>query len=88
MVAIVEPTGESLAQLLDLTNKSAVVTGGAMGIGYAIARRLAEAGARVTITDVNPEAAAASATRLSHQGRTAHALQGDVRSAADVQPDG
>jgi len=45
MVAVLEPTGESLEQLFDLTGKSAVVTGAAMGIGFGIARRLAEAGA-------------------------------------------
>jgi 2-deoxy-D-gluconate 3-dehydrogenase len=84
VVAILEPTGESLAQLLDLTNRNAVVTGGAMGIGFGIACRLAEAGARVTIADVNPEAAAASATKLSDRGWTAQAVQGDVHSAADV----
>jgi 3-oxoacyl-[acyl-carrier protein] reductase len=36
----------------DFSGKTAVVTGGAKGIGRRIARRLAEAGARVAIWDV------------------------------------
>ena len=44
---------QTIAQLFDLTGKGAIVTGGAMGIGEAIARRLAEAGASVMITNVN-----------------------------------
>ena len=37
---------------MNLSGKVAVVTGGAMGIGYAIASRLAEAGAKVLIADM------------------------------------
>src|SRR5574340_49486 len=47
---------------MDFTGKNAVVTGGANGIGLAIARVLAERDARVTVFDLsreNPEAAAA-----------------------------
>ncbi|HEY1338526.1 MAG TPA: SDR family NAD(P)-dependent oxidoreductase [Bryobacteraceae bacterium] len=46
---------------IELTNKTAVVTGGANGIGFAIASLLAECGAKVWIFDLpreNPEAAA------------------------------
>jgi NAD(P)-dependent dehydrogenase (short-subunit alcohol dehydrogenase family) len=50
--------------LLDLTGKSALVTGAAQGFGFAIARRLSEAGARVIITDVNADRAADAASRL------------------------
>jgi 2-dehydro-3-deoxy-D-gluconate 5-dehydrogenase len=85
MVAVLEPTGESLEQLFDLTRKSAVVTGAAMGIGFGIARRLAEAGAYVTIADVNAEAAVTSANSLADKGWTAQAIQVDVRSASDIQ---
>jgi 3-hydroxybutyrate dehydrogenase len=42
----------------DLNGKSALVTGGASGIGLACVRRLAEAGARVLVLDRNSEAAA------------------------------
>lgn len=41
---------------IDLTNKSAVVTGGTRGIGLAIANQLRLAGANVIITGTNPDA--------------------------------
>ena len=40
---------------LRLAGKTAVVTGAAMGLGEAIARRFAEEGARVACVDVKPE---------------------------------
>lgn len=42
---------------IDLNGRRALVTGGASGIGEAIARRFADAGARVTVADVDREAA-------------------------------
>jgi NAD(P)-dependent dehydrogenase (short-subunit alcohol dehydrogenase family) len=42
---------QSIAELFNLGGKGAVVTGGAMGIGQAIALRLAEAGASVMIAE-------------------------------------
>ena len=45
-------TDMTLPELVDLTGRRAFVTGGATGIGAAIARRLVEAGATVTIGDI------------------------------------
>jgi NAD(P)-dependent dehydrogenase (short-subunit alcohol dehydrogenase family) len=44
-----------IAELLDLRGKTAVVTGGSSGIGFAISRRLAEAGANVLIGSLAPQ---------------------------------
>ncbi len=58
----------SIAELIDLTDRSAVVTGGARGIGEAIATRLAEAGANVYIGDIDEVAAKSAADRLVARG--------------------
>lgn len=48
---------ESIAQLVDLSGRRAIVTGGGKGIGAAIATRLREAGATVTVADLDGTAA-------------------------------
>ena len=47
----------ALANLIDLSGRNALVTGGGKGIGAAIASRLVEAGAHVTVADLDPLAA-------------------------------
>lgn len=74
-----------LKQIMDLSGKSAIVTGGAMGIGFGIAWRLAEAGAGVLIADMDQKTAEGSAARLKAEGWKAAALRTDVANAADVQ---
>ena len=49
---------------MDLSGKVAIVTGGAMGIGFAIASRLAEAGAKVLVADRDAAAALAAAEKI------------------------
>ena len=49
---------------MDLNNISAIVTGGASGLGGATARAMAKAGAKVTIVDVNRDAAEAMAHEI------------------------
>lgn len=51
----------ALGELIDLSGKRALVTGGGKGIGAAIARRLVEAGAALTIADLDPNASRAAA---------------------------
>lgn len=59
-------------------DKSAIVTGAASGIGLAVARRLAEEGARVTLCDWNGEGVAAAAQAI---GNGARAARVDVSAA-------
>ena len=64
--------------------KTALVTGAARGMGYAVAKRLAAGGASVVINDVDAEAAARAASGLQALGYAAHAVHGDVTSGHDV----
>jgi len=72
-------------ELIRLADKGALVTGGAAGIGYAIAYRLAEAGARVIIVDVNGEKAAEASRELRECGYRAEPLVCDVSKETAVQ---
>ncbi len=68
--------------MIDLTGKSAIVTGGSRGIGRAIALRLATQGADVAFSYRGNEAAAAETTAaIEALGRRAVAVQADVRDA-------
>ncbi|MEI6409925.1 MAG: SDR family oxidoreductase [Bacteroidota bacterium] len=60
-------SNKSLADLISLKDRVAVVTGGARGIGFAIANRLAEAGAQVIIGDLNINEAIGAANRLNEK---------------------
>lgn len=66
----------------DLTGQTAIVTGGATGIGEAIAHRLAKAGATVVIADTNAEGAGAVANAI---GNGSFAVPVDITSPASVQ---
>ncbi len=63
-----------------LSGKIAFVTGGASGIGAALATRLADGGAEVWIADRQVDAAQELAQRLNSGGAKAHAIELDVRS--------
>lgn len=68
---------------LDLKNRRAVVTGGARGIGSAIAKRLLQSGATVSLWDLDAEAMAEAALELSKTGPV-HVAQVDVTDASSV----
>jgi NAD(P)-dependent dehydrogenase (short-subunit alcohol dehydrogenase family) len=68
-----------------LSDKVAIVTGGALGIGGATARRLAEEGARVLIADVEDQAAAANVRTIRAAGGVAESLTVDVATAEGVR---
>lgn len=75
----------SIREMFDLAGKGAIVTGGAMGIGKAIARRLAEAGAAVLIADIHSEAAAAAAEEIRAGGGRAESVRCDVDDPQDAE---
>lgn len=72
--------GRTIEQLISLAGRHAVITGGARGIGYAIARRLAEAGADLLLGDKDIDGASASAETLGKEfGVRAFSCTLDVR---------
>lgn len=73
-----------LNKLLDLSGKTAIVTGGALGIGFGIAFRLAEAGAKVVVADLKEQEAFQAVEQLTSQGFKAKAIKVDVSNQADV----
>jgi len=74
-----------LGKLFDLSGKGAMVTGGARGIGFGIARRLAEAGAGVLIADMNAEEAKLAVQKLDSYGLKATWAKCDVTQKAEVK---
>lgn len=71
--------------MMSLKGKVALVTGGAQGIGKAIATRLAQEGATVAIADVNIDVARSVAAQLEDRGGTAFAYQLDVSDSSQAE---
>jgi 3-hydroxybutyrate dehydrogenase len=68
-----------------LKGKVAVVTGGASGIGFAIAQALSQKGAAVVVADLKPDAGHAAAENLRTSGATAEFVTTDVSKVQDVR---
>jgi len=68
---------------IDLTNRRAVITGGAQGIGRATVERFLASGAAVSLWDVDPKELQATATELASRGRV-HTAVVDVANVAQV----
>ncbi len=64
--------------------RSVLVTGGANGLGAAIARRLARDGRDVFIADIDDAGAAALVAEIAETGATAAAVRADVTSSTEV----
>lgn len=69
----------------EFTGKVAVVTGGASGIGRALADRFAAAGMKVVVADVEPAALERAAAEIAATGAEALAVRTDVSKGADVE---
>ena len=70
---------------MSLQGKVAVVTGGALGIGRAIAQKLAQDGAMVAIWDISLPGAEETAAMIREAGGQAKVYEADVASTAAVQ---
>jgi gluconate 5-dehydrogenase len=76
---------ENILQLFDLSGRRALITGSSAGIGYALARGLAAAGAEVILNARHEAPLTEAVSRLNAEGATAHAARFDVTSAEDVE---
>jgi NAD(P)-dependent dehydrogenase (short-subunit alcohol dehydrogenase family) len=72
-------------QLFDLEGRGAVVTGGASGLGLAMARALASFGAIVTIVDVREDALRTAQEALAADGLTVHTSTADISDFASIE---
>lgn len=68
----------------ELEGKAAIVTGAANGVGLAIARRFAEAGARVLMTDAEEQALEREAEALRETGAEIHEWRCDLREKLGI----
>jgi NAD(P)-dependent dehydrogenase (short-subunit alcohol dehydrogenase family) len=68
-----------------IRGRTALITGGARGIGLAIAERLVAEGARVVLVDLPESNVERVAAALRNGSSTAIGLSGDVTSSADIE---
>src|SRR5262245_4974172 len=73
-----------MVENFDLTGKVALVTGGNGGIGYGLARGLAQAGAHIVIAARRAQENAQAVASLSETGVKALSVIADVRDEASV----
>ena len=68
-----------------LQDKVCIITGSGRGIGAAAALKFAEYGAKVIVTDIDPNPADAIAAQINDMGGTAFALAADVTNDGDIE---
>jgi 2-dehydro-3-deoxy-D-gluconate 5-dehydrogenase len=74
----------TVAELINLKGKRALITGGASGIGYACSSRLAEAGASVAILDLHTEKGQVAVQNLRQTGYSAFFINCDLAREEDI----
>lgn len=67
-----------------VSNKVAIITGSARGIGYEIGKIFAENGAKVVLSDINEEEVKNSAQSLQEKGLEVSGLKADVTKEEDI----
>ncbi|PQV54024.1 gluconate 5-dehydrogenase [Paraburkholderia sp. BL21I4N1] len=72
-------------KMFDLSGRRALVTGSSTGIGFALAKGLAGAGAEVILNGRSEARLTEAVNRLRDDGATVHAASFDVTSAAEVE---
>lgn len=80
-------SNKKISELFNLNSKTAIVTGGAMGIGYGIVKRLYEAGANIVIADINKKIGEEKTKNLKQQKNNNQVIfiKTDVSSEKDVK---
>lgn len=75
----------TMPDILGLTGKTAIITGGAFGIGMATADLFLDAGMQVVVADKDETRVQALRDRYRIAGRAAHVLVADVRDPASIR---
>ena len=70
--------------MIDLTGRTAIITGGANGIGFEAAKTFAKAGTRLVLVDISADAGSNAVNELSSVGHEAIFVQADVSNPEDV----
>ena len=74
----------AISELLKLTGKTAIVTGGAAGVGFAISRRLAQSGACVFVADIDVEKANQTSKEFNYIGLNTFPIECDIGNEESV----
>ena len=69
---------------LDFSGETALVTGAATGLGFAIARAFGHCGASIALNDLAEDRVEAACERLGQESITCHGFTADVREAGAV----